>query len=547
MCAQEHHDHSSAHSRRCSGCCGTRFSELSRRQFIAGTGAVALGSVFMHHLQGRTAFADTVPRRILKQDRPLRIQPVLTCSLPRYSEATSWRPWGGLLTDSHVREECAKIQDELNAMAAKADFPLELLPLKTVQSAEEGRSIAAEDHDGTLIFGAAGGTDVIISLADPKKHNLLFVRHKSGPVYLWFEIADPRFLRQESDFPKGTGGMDHNDVIVDDFDEILWRLRALHGLKNIRNKRIVVIGNAIGWDRGTASDSPKRAQELWGLDYREIPYTEMGERIRAARANDALVRQCRDMTEAYLRQPGVTLLPRQQQLTTRELIAGAGSSDTLQEMRVFTEKAFLLTEVFRDLMEEHETDALTVSECMGTIISMSETTACLCLTLLNDEGCMAFCESDFAVIPSGILLHYICCKPVFLCNPTFPHNNMITVAHCTAPRKMDGVNAENMFVRTHFESDYGAAPKINFKLGQNMTILAPDFASRRWMGFEGMVLENPELDICTSQVDLRINGDCDRLLHEKAGFHVMACYDNYLREVGYALHKAGVEWVNLSA
>ncbi|HOM48199.1 MAG TPA: hypothetical protein PK491_06755, partial [Candidatus Hydrogenedentes bacterium] len=115
MCAQEHHDHSSAHSHRCSGCCGTRFSELSRRQFIAGTGAVALGSVFMHHLQGRTAFADTVPRRILKQDRPLRIQPVLTCSLPRYSEATSWRPWGGLLTDSHVREECAKIQDELNA------------------------------------------------------------------------------------------------------------------------------------------------------------------------------------------------------------------------------------------------------------------------------------------------------------------------------------------------------------------------------------------------------------------------------------------------
>jgi L-fucose isomerase-like protein len=36
------------------------------------------------------------------------------------------------------------------------------------------------------------------------------------------------------------------------------------------------------------------------------------------------------------------------------------------------------------------------------------------LALLNDEGLIAFCESDFVVIPSGILLHYISGKPVFL-------------------------------------------------------------------------------------------------------------------------------------
>ena len=44
---------------------------------------------------------------------------------------------------------------------------------------------------------------------------------------------------------------------------------------------------------------------------------------------------------------------------------------------------------------------------MGTIMPMSETTACLPLSLLNDDGYLAFCESDFVVIPSGILLHYI--------------------------------------------------------------------------------------------------------------------------------------------
>lgn len=540
-------EHGPSHPHCCSGCCGARAPEVSRRQFIAGTGAAALGGVLMHHLAGKTAFAQTLPRRILKQDKPLRIQPVLSYTIATYRDATSWRSWGGLITEAHAEAERGKIKEELAAMAGKADFPLELLPLQSARSVEEAKALAAADHDGVLIFGAGGGTDMIMALADPNKHNLMFVRHNSGPAYLWYEIAHPRFLRRETDTPQGTGGMDYGDVIVDNYDEVLWRLRALHGLKNIRGKRVVAIGAAIGWDKGRMSGAPKRAQDLWGLEYAEIPYDEMGQRIQAARANEALVRQCKDQAREYLQQPGITLLPRQQQITTAELIAGKGSVDTLEEMYTFTEKAFLLTEVFRDLMEENETDAITVSECMGTIITLSETTACLSLTLLNDEGCLAFCESDFVVIPSGILLHYICGKPVFLCNPTYPHDNTLTVAHCTAPRKMDGVNAESMYVRTHFESDYGAAPKVDFKVDQNMTVLAPDFASERWLGFEATVQDNPELDICTSQINLRINGDGDRLLQEKRGFHVMTCYGNYLREVGYALHKSKVGWLDLSA
>ena len=39
---------------------------------------------------------------------------------------------------------------------------------------------------------------------------------------------------------------------------------------------------------------------------------------------------------------------------------------------------------------------------MGTIISMSDTTACMPLSWLNDEGYIALCESDFVVVPAGI-------------------------------------------------------------------------------------------------------------------------------------------------
>ncbi len=37
----------------------------------------------------------------------------------------------------------------------------------------------------------------------------------------------------------------------------------------------------------------------------------------------------------------------------------------------------------------------------------------------------------------------------------------------------------------------------------------------------------------------------ERLLQELKGFHWMTCYGTYLREVGYALKKADVDWVKV--
>ena len=74
--------------------------------------------------------------------------------------------------------------------------------------------------------------------------------------------------------------------------------------------------------------------------------------------------------------------------------------------------------------------------------SSGDTTACMPLSWLNDEGYVALCESDFVVVPTGILLHYISGKPVFMHNSTFPHKAIVTCAHCTAPQRMDGKRYE---------------------------------------------------------------------------------------------------------
>ena len=55
---------------------------------------------------------------------------------------------------------------------------------------------------------------------------VMFVRHRSGPFYLGFEIAHWRFLRQSGD-TLALKGFDTDDVVVDSQDDLLWRLRGL--------------------------------------------------------------------------------------------------------------------------------------------------------------------------------------------------------------------------------------------------------------------------------------------------------------------------------
>ena len=95
---------------------------------------------------------------------------------------------------------------------------------------------------------------------------------------------------------------------------------------------------------------------------------------------------------------------------------------------------------------------------------------------------------------------------------------------------------------THFESDFGATPKVEFRKGQKLTTIAPDCAQKRWLGFNLKVLDSPFYPICRSQMDVEIDGDCQKLMEEMKGFHWMTAYGDYLTEMGYAVGKAGIQW-----
>ena len=494
---------------------------MNRRLFLGGLGGVAaLGGAALNGLSWSLLAAEQTEDLMPPARHPLVVKPVLIYELPVRRPQTSWRAWGGLQTRADVNQELARIKGELDQLGAKADFPVTFLPIAAGRTAAELAAAKEEiaSADLTLLY-AAGQSDALKMIGDTAKDLVIFCRHKSGPVYLWYEIVSPLYLRQRTD-KLALKHIDDQDVVIDSQDELLWRLRALCGLRNTIGSRILAVGGPGGWCTPTA---PALAKDRLKLDIQTVSYEDLGKLIKEARADQAAVERHRQRAEAYLSQPYTSL----------------------EVDRKCVDNAFLLEQIFRSLMKKADCRAMTINGCMSVIMPLSETTACLPLSTLNDDGYMAFCESDFVIIPAGMLLRNISGRPHFMNDPTYPHDGLITLAHCTGPRKMDGKHAEPVRLLSHFESDYGTAPKVEMRKGQVLTNVIADFKAERWLGVAGEVVESPFLPICRCQIDIRFKCDSLKLAQHMHGFHWMTFYGDYLKEVGYALKRTSIQWETL--
>lgn len=512
-------------------CCSNLFSDMStmgisRRNFLGGLAAVpAIGSLKLTapSQAGAGLKKSVSPGTSLPPGKTLRIKPVLTYTIERRQEKTSWRGYGGIQSQANVSEEAKIIENELKILVSQADFPIEVVPVSLVDDDQKADAAAGEDFDVLLLY-AAGGNHVY-KLAAIKKPVIMFVRHRSGYHYLWYEIAHWRFLRRNGDIIQETN-MDVNDIVVDDYSEILWRLRSLYGLKNARGTKMLAIGGLRAYSEPGQNLGPKHAKEVWNYDFHIVSEQEFAELLAKVRADENAMKQAQRQTDELLAQPNVTL----------------------QTERRFVVNSFLALNVCKRLMKESGASNFGFANCMGrSVIEMLDTPPCLILSLANDEGYTAYCHTDLTHTLPGVLLRWIAGKPTFLCNSHFPHNKIFTVAHCAAPRKMNGRDNEPTTIMTHFESDYGAATKVRYTKGQIVTVVIPNLRCTKWQGFRGRVLDSPSNPACRSQIDIKVEGDFRKLLAEMQGFHVQICYGDYLREVGYALKKIGtIEWQNFS-
>ncbi len=498
-------------------------SSITRRGFLGGSaalGGLALASNVAAQNESNAAPAGW------PQGAPLVIQPVLTYDTPQPQDRTSWRGYGGIHSDDAASAEAQRIQEELQILASSAGFPMEVRPVVLAKDeAAIDNVLSASDANVLMPYAAGGAVEWFWKLANCGKPNIMFLRHKSGPYYLYHEIAHWRVLRHHED-AMAEPALDTGDIVVDDYEEVLWRLRALYGLKNAKGTKVLAIGSLAAYSAPAQEHGPRVAQDLWGYAIEEIPREEFSRRLETAKSDAGFMKDAEAETDRLLSNPQITL----------------------QTERKFVVNSFAAWHLCKRLLEEKQAFNFGFDYCMGhDIIAMLDTPPCLVLALANDAGYTAYCHTDLSHTMPGVLLRWIAGKPTFVCNTHFPHDGLYTVAHCAAPMKMDGHNYEPVTLMTHYESDYGAASKVTYTKGQIVTLVQPDLHCMRWHGFRGTVADTPSLPMCRSQMDISIDGDVRRITEEIEGFHAQIVYGDYLREVGYALKKlGGLEWVNYS-
>ncbi len=524
--SDEDHSHHSSCSRGIPGIGETDFfpgKGVSRRDFLLGLGAAGLGACALSASRANPTAKGHLLGMGFPPGRALRVKPVLTYWIEKRQEKTSWRSYGGLQSAAEVNEEARRIGDELKRLASRAEFPIEVLPLSLVETDQQAREAAATDCDTLLVYPAGGWH--VFTLASSKTPNLMFLRHKSGPYYLWHEITHWRFLRRNGDTFEEPN-MDVDDIVVDDYGELLWRLRALYGLKNARGTKMLAIGSLAAYSEPGQEFGPAHAREVWGYEIEIVPREEFARRLQMARADEKAMKQVERDADQFIAQPNLTL----------------------QTDPRFVVNSFVAFRVCKDLLEEKGAMNFGFDHCMGRdVIEMLDTPPCLVLSLANDEGYTAYCHTDLTHTLPGVLLRWIAGRPTFVCNSHHPHHGIFTVAHCAAPRRMNGKDYEPTTIMTHFESDYGAATKVQYTKGQVVTVIIPNLRCTKWQGFRGRILDSPSHPACRSQMDIEVDGDFRKLLTEMEGFHVQVCYGDYLPEVGYALKKLKkIEWQNFS-
>jgi L-fucose isomerase-like protein len=497
---------------------------VSRRGFLGGLGAVAAVANLSGAVAAQAKATDTgrvVRSQPLPKGRALRVQPVLMYNLERRQEKTSWRSYGGLSAESDVAAEIGRIKSELGKLVTEAEFPIEVLPLVSTRSEEEGKKVAGTGADVIVLYAASGGTNIVNAVASSKAPMIMFIRHRSGPFYLWYEIAHWRFLRQNGDTFAVTNA-DAQDIVVDDYGELLWRLRAFYGLANAKGTKMLAIGGLMAYSEPAQANGPTHAKEVWGYQIESITEAQFAERLAKARSDPKIMEDAARRAEELLATPNVAL----------------------QTDRRFVVNSCLALAVCEQLLAETGASNFGFAQCMGRpVIEMLDTPPCLVLSLANDAGYTAYCHTDLSHTFPGVLMRWIAGRPAFVCNSHFPHDGLFTVAHCAAPRKMNGRDYEPAVIMTHYESDYGAACRVEYPKGQMVTVVIPNLRCTKWQGFRGTIVESPSFPACRSQMEIAVDGDWRRLCTQMEGFHAQIIYGDYLREIGYALKKLGrIEW-----
>jgi len=271
----------------------------------------------------------------------------------------------------------------------------------------------------------------------------------------------------------------------DDIDGLARLAEAVHDLvvfRRLHDKTIGVVGPPSDWLVASTPD-PTVLKAAWGPTAVPIGLDRL--------------------YQVYTSHPDVTPLPAgETRVTIGEIDKAEGIYQGLQ-----------------DLVAGEHLDALSL-RCFDVIADI-DTTGCLALARLNDQGIIAGCEGDLVSTVTMIWVRELLDEVAWMANPSRanPVDDTLWLAHCTVPPSL----VSNLRLDTHFESDRGVGMHGEFAPGPITVVRVGGTAMDLLWLAEGEILHpGDEPDLCRTQVELRLeDGAVASLLNDPLGNHLV--------------------------
>lgn len=291
-----------------------------------------------------------------------------------------------------------------------------------------------------------------------------------------------------------------SEILHGDLSFTVKRLFTLYNnfqaQKRITGSRVGVVGAPSSWLIASNVDY-LLAKRRWGVCYVDIPLERVADLYHSI-PDDEVGEACA-------------------QFVGRALACREGSpEDMLKAMRLYR--------ALKQVCEEEKLQAVTVS-CFK-LMDLTNTTGCLALSLLNDDGIHAGCEGDLQSIFTMLSVHALTGKSAFMANPSMINvqNKEIILAHCTVGIKQ----TEQYIIRNHFESESGIAIQGILPLGEVTVVKCGGESLDEYFVSEGVLTENPSfINYCRTQARIKLTRSPEYFLKNPLGNHHILIQGNH--------------------
>ena len=278
--------------------------------------------------------------------------------------------------------------------------------------------------------------------------------------------------------------------------QVLLHHKAFAAKRSLKGKRIGVIGSPSSWLVASNVDY-LLAKRRWGIEYVDIPLERIYEQFKHI-TDDQVGASCAAVAS--------------QALACRE----GTPEDLIKSMRLYR--------AIKKVCQEENLEALTLS-CFK-LIEQIDTTGCVALSLLNDDGIIAGCEGDLQSVFTLLAVKALTGKDGFMANPSMINSrtNELILAHCTVGLKQ----TERYIIRNHFETEKGIAIQGLLPTGDVTIIKCGGECLDEYYLSTGTLTENTNyINMCRTQVRIHMNTPAEYFLKNPLGNHHIMLHGNY--------------------